>query len=121
MIDFGKLTNAASLHNFNRGMDKVPGAWTEIKLTTSDEYERVKSLTSTKYPIEDFGLPDVLRRVNIKGLDSEALVRSGGLLMFTNGDKRPINVEKLQIVATDKMRYEQPATEVPRQTGLLWF
>lgn len=51
----------------------------------------------------DFGLPDVLRRVNIKGLDSEALVHSGGLLMFTNGDKRPINVEKLQIVAAGKM------------------
>uniref|UniRef100_A0A6G1SL03 10-formyltetrahydrofolate dehydrogenase n=1 Tax=Aceria tosichella TaxID=561515 RepID=A0A6G1SL03_9ACAR len=103
MIDFSRLTTADQLHNFIRGMDKVPGAWAEIKLTSGTDYERVKLFTSTKYPIEDLGMPDVLRLVNLRGLDKEAIVHSGGLLMFTNGDGRPINVEKLQLVATGKM------------------
>ena len=102
-IDFAKLDTGDKLHNFIRGMDKVPGAWAEMKPSGASEFERVKLFSSTKYHIEDYGMPDSLRKVTLKGLDKEAIVHAGGLLMFTNGDNRPINVGKLQIVATGKM------------------
>lgn len=104
VIDFNKLNTADKLHNFIRGMDKVPGAWTQIKLSDgSNEFEKVRLFSSSKYHIEDYGIPDALRKVQLEGLTREAIVHAGGLLMFANGDARPVNVAKLQIVSTGKM------------------
>lgn len=100
-IDFDQVNTADKLHDFIRGMDKVPGAWTNMRL--ENEYERVKLFSSTKYPIEDFGEPHVLRLVKVEGLRLEAVVHEGGLLLFANGDGKPVNVAKLQIVSTGKM------------------
>lgn len=104
VIDFHKLDTADKLHNFIRGMDKVPGAWTQIRVVGSDgPFEKVRLFSSSKYHIEDYGIPDALRKVQLEGLSREAIVHSGGLLMFANSDARPVNVGKLQIVATGKM------------------
>lgn len=100
-IDFGQLDTAEKLHNFIRGMDKVPGAWANLRL--EQDYEKVKLFSSSRYPIEDFGQPDVLRLVKVEGLRLEAIVHEGGLLLFANGDGKPVNVAKLQIVSTGKM------------------
>lgn len=103
-IDFNSKCNTAEkLHNFIRGMDKVPGAWLSLKVNgSSGEYERARVFTSTRYHIEDYGLPDELRRVTIDGLAKEGIIHQGGLLMFAN-DGRPVNVGKLQIISTGKM------------------
>lgn len=98
MIDFKKLDTADKLHNFIRGMDKVPGAWTTIGGS-----QKVRLFSSTKYHIEDYGLPNALRTVKMDGLKKDAIVHSGGILMFANGDQRPVNVAKAQIVETGKM------------------
>lgn len=103
-IDFDGLDTADQLHNFIRGMDKVPGAWTMIKVVGSTgESEKVKLLSSTKYHIEDYGVPDALRLVQCEGLKREAIVHQGGLLIFPNNDTHPVNVGKLLIVSTGKM------------------
>lgn len=103
-IDFNNKCNTAEkLHNFIRGMDKVPGAWLSLKVSgSSAEFERARVFGSTKYHIEDYGLPEELRRVSIEGLAKEAIVHTGGLLMFAN-DGRPVNIGKLQIISTGKM------------------
>ena len=104
-VDFGRLDTGEKLHNFIRGMDKVPGAWASMKLSADQEgdFERVRLFSSTRYQIEDFGLPEATRRVRLEGLQREALVHAGGLLMFANGDARPVNVAKLQLVSSGKM------------------
>lgn len=105
-LDFVKLTRANQVHNFIRGMDKVPGAWANMrpKINNSDSYEKVRLFGSSKYRLRVYGLPDVLRQVEIEGLTQPALVHDGGLLIFPNDDlKQPINVSKLQIVSTGKM------------------
>jgi len=102
-IPFDQLSSGDQLHNFIRGMDKVPGAWANLKLKGETDFVRVKLFSSTKYHVEDYGIPDAIRSVQVEGLDREAIVHSGGLLMFANGDKRPVNVSKLQIVSTGKM------------------
>lgn len=103
-IDFNNKCNTAEkLHNFIRGMDKVPGAWLSLKVSgSSAEFERARVFGSTKYHIEDYGLPEELRRVSIEGLAKEAIIHTGGLLMFAN-DGRPVNIGKLQIISTGKM------------------
>lgn len=105
-IEFDQLETCQKLHNFIRGMDKVPGAWTNIKLADAgdEEFEKVRLFSSKKYFIEDFGLPDALRLVKLEGLKRDAIIHSGGLLIFPNNDpKLPVNVSKLQIVKSNKM------------------
>jgi len=105
MIDFAKLDTGEKLHNFIRGMDKVPGAWTRIRVAgeSGGQYEKVRLFSSKKYHIEDYGIPEAIRKVQLEGLNREAIVHTGGLLMFANGDARPVNVGKIQIVETGKM------------------
>lgn len=102
-VDFDKVETVDKLHNFIRGMDVVPGAWVNLKLKGASEFEKVKLLSSSKYHIEDYGVPDALRAVEVEGLKRDAIIHPGGLLMFANGDNRPVNVGKLSIVATGKM------------------
>lgn len=105
-LDFSQLTKADQLHNFIRGMDKVPGAWANMRPETSGTYtyEKVRLFGSSKYHIKDYGLPDVLRRVIVEGLYEPALVHEAGLLLFPNNDRnQPINVSKLQVVSSGKM------------------
>lgn len=98
-VDFDKLQTADALHNFIRGMDKVPGAWTQLQLPEQQEPERVRLFGSSKYHIEDYGLPEIVRRAKCVGMQSEAIVHAGGLLLFANGDQlRPINIKKLQLI-----------------------
>lgn len=94
---------AWQLHNFIRGMDKVPGAWTSISLSDGQSKpEKVRLFSSSIYHIEDYKLPDALRLVSIEGLEKEAIIHEGGLLIFAQGDGRPVNVGKIQIVETGK-------------------
>lgn len=111
-IDFSSKVTSDQLHNFIRGCDKVPGAWVMMRPISdgsgdtngSCDFEKVKLFSSTKYHIEDYGEPDVLRYVEIEGLNKKAIIHSNGLLMYPNEDPtRPVNVAKLQIVATGKM------------------
>lgn len=69
---------AQKLHNFIRGLDKVPGAWTvvdgkEIKLYGSRLWTN---------PI-----PTPIVDVDVEGLSKKAIVHSEGLLFFGNDDK----------------------------------
>lgn len=103
-IKFDQLNTGQKLHNFIRGMDKVPGAWANMRPAGQGaDFEKVRFFSSSRYHIEDYGEPDILRTVDIKGLERAALVHAGGLLMFANGDGKPVNVAKLQIAATGKM------------------
>lgn len=103
LLDFRKLTKADEVHNFIRGMDTTPGSWTKMRYWEDSDYEKVRLFGSSKYHIEDYGLPEVLRQVQVEGLEKLALVHAGGLLLFPNEDSRPVNVTKLQLVATGKM------------------
>lgn len=105
-IDFSASNTARKLHNFIRGMDKVPGAWTNLKLKGAEaDFEQVRLLSSSLYEnqVADYGVPEALRLLTIEGLERDAIVHEDGLLMFANADGRPVNVAKLQLVSTGKM------------------
>lgn len=110
-IDFERLDKAEKLHNFIRGMDKVPGAWANIKLLNDDnnqEYEKVKLFSSSLYHrhVADHGLPDKISRVQLEGLnnDNKCYIHKDGLIIFPlNDSNKPINISKIQICSSGKM------------------
>jgi len=74
-----------SIHNFIRGNDKVPGAWTNI------DGERVTLYGSKLWT---GGIPSGTE-VEIAGMSKKALVHKDGLLVFGN-DGKATNVKQLQ-------------------------
>ncbi|EEC10582.1 hypothetical protein IscW_ISCW006892, partial [Ixodes scapularis] len=111
-IEFGRLTGA-SLHNFIRGMDKVPGAW-----ITLDGQIFVLSWRAHCYNVVDlealeatkvFGsslwsgpAPSDAREVCVEGMSGPGLVHAGGLLLRASDDVL-VNVQKLQSEETGRM------------------
>lgn len=82
-IHFEKLT-AAQLHNFIRGMDKVPGAWTNLD-------DQVVKLYGSKLWTK--AAPEGTE-VKVEGMSKPGLVHNEGLLLFGN-DGGMVNVTKL--------------------------
>jgi len=74
-----------SIHNFIRGNDKVPGAWTNI------DGERVTMYGSKLWT---GGIPSG-SEVEIGGMSKKAVVHKDGLLIFGN-DGKAVNVKSLQ-------------------------
>lgn len=77
--------SALQLHNFIRGNDKIPGAWTSIngeKITLFGS-----AIHRSKTPAGD--------QVSIDGLQQPGLVHKNGLLLFGNDGKK-INVKNIQ-------------------------
>lgn len=113
-INFNSLDTAEKLHNFIRGMDKVPGAWTNIRILSDSnnqadkEYEKVKLFSSSLYHrhVADHGLPDKIVQVELEGLnnDNKSYIHKDGLIIFPlNDNNRPINIGKIQICSSGKM------------------
>lgn len=100
LIPLADLSGQA-LHNFIRGMDKVPGA--TIKLNG----EEVKVFSSCMYA---GGLLPEGQQVPVVGMARPAIVCSEGLILFGN-DLRPVLVRKIRIPSgrmIDASRYGQP-------------
>ncbi|XP_054722223.1 mitochondrial 10-formyltetrahydrofolate dehydrogenase-like [Uloborus diversus] len=85
MIKFEEL-NVQELHNFIRGMDKVPGAAAMI------DNQLVRLYGSTLW---DGEIPDG-QKVTIKGLQSPAIVHSAGLLI-QGKDGKAINIKTMKL------------------------
>jgi formyltetrahydrofolate dehydrogenase len=85
---------ALSLHNFIRGNDKVPGAWSRL------DGQEVRFYGSRLW---HESLPEIVRKVEIEGLPSSSLgfVHSSGLLVQGN-DGKAINVTQLRFVESGK-------------------
>ncbi|KAF8790670.1 cytosolic 10-formyltetrahydrofolate dehydrogenase-like isoform X1 [Argiope bruennichi] len=84
-VPFKDLT-AAEIHNFIRGMDKVPGACATI------DNQLVRLYGSQLW---DDPVPEG-RTCSIKGLDSPAVIHSEGLLLYGR-DGKYVNVKKLKL------------------------
>lgn len=82
-IDFSKLTGEA-LHNFIRGMDKVPGAW----LVLDEKVTKVFGSAPWEKPAPQG------HEVHVEGMSKRGLIHEGGLLLSGN-DGRLVNVQKL--------------------------
>ncbi|KAM7294002.1 hypothetical protein ISCGN_023552, partial [Ixodes scapularis] len=91
-IEFGRLTGA-SLHNFIRGMDKVPGAW----ITLDGQATKVFGSSLWSGPA-----PSDAREVCVEGMSGPGLVHAGGLLLRASDDVL-VNVQKLQSEETGRM------------------
>lgn len=84
MIPFDKLTTQ-KLHNFVRGMDKVPGACIEI----DNQLMRVYGSTIWKEAIPSG------RTVKVKGMYQDGIVHSEGLILF-GCDGNSINIKQMK-------------------------
>ncbi|XP_076362354.1 mitochondrial 10-formyltetrahydrofolate dehydrogenase-like isoform X1 [Tachypleus tridentatus] len=82
-IKFDQL-NAEQLHNFIRGMDKVPGAWTYLNGQPVKVYG--SQIWSAPVPSG--------QEVTIEGMKQPAIVHKEGLVLF-GSDWKPINVQRL--------------------------
>uniref|UniRef100_A0A2L2Y5B9 10-formyltetrahydrofolate dehydrogenase n=2 Tax=Parasteatoda tepidariorum TaxID=114398 RepID=A0A2L2Y5B9_PARTP len=91
MIPFEKLTGA-QLHNFIRGMDKVPGAAAVL------DNQQVR-LYSSKLWTQS--IPEG-RTYQVKGLQSPAVIHSEGLILIGN-DGKAVNVEKIKLDESGKI------------------
>lgn len=91
-IEFDRL-KGASLHNFIRGMDKVPGAWIMLDGQATKVFG--SSLWSGPAPSD-------AREVCVEGMSGPGLVHSGGLLLRASDDVL-VNVQKLQSEETGRM------------------
>lgn len=108
--------DAKRMHNFIRGMDKVPGSWCNIKLKTIEEnkseknieFEKVRLFGSSiqSYSDDEAAMIESLRLVQIEGLERDGIIHQDGLLIFPNVSKNntklAVNVGKLQIISTGK-------------------
>lgn len=108
-LDFNLKDTALQVHNFIRGLDKVPGAWISLKVVSHEQdasnesqFERVRLFGSSLYSVHDFGIPQSKCLVQVKGLKQLGIIHEDGLLLFANGDGKPVNVSKVQIVSTGK-------------------
>ncbi|XP_076351256.1 cytosolic 10-formyltetrahydrofolate dehydrogenase-like isoform X2 [Tachypleus tridentatus] len=88
-IHFDQLTGE-QLHNFIRGMDKVPGAWTYIE----GNFVRLYGSRMWTEPVSSG------KQVLIEGMSQPAIVHQDGLLLYGN-DQKLVNVQTL---ATDDGR-----------------
>ncbi|XP_064632154.1 cytosolic 10-formyltetrahydrofolate dehydrogenase-like [Lineus longissimus] len=77
--------SASTIHNFIRGTDKVPGAWTMID---------GKQVTMYGSKLWEGATPEG-SEVEIPGMTQKAIVHSGGMLLFGN-DGKALNVEQLK-------------------------
>ncbi|XP_013783953.1 cytosolic 10-formyltetrahydrofolate dehydrogenase-like [Limulus polyphemus] len=82
-IHFDQLTGE-QLHNFIRGMDKIPGAWTYIDGT----FVRLYGSRMWTEPVPSG------KRVSIEGMSQPAIVHQDGLLLYGN-DQKLVNVQTL--------------------------
>lgn len=114
-VPFDKITSTDELHNFIRGMDKVPGAWINIKSFDAGDdeaYERVRLFSSSIYDdYLDYGQPETLSLVKVESLEKPGIIHEGGLLLFPNrksstkattSQLMPVNVGKVQLVKSGK-------------------
>jgi len=86
-IDWSKLGHKAeTLHNFIRGCDKIPGAWTMI------DSQKVIFYGSTLW---DGSIPDG-QKVKLDKFDQPAIVHANGLLLSAI-DGGCVNVRQLQL------------------------
>lgn len=85
-IPWDKMKTAQQLHNFIRGNDKVPGAWTSIDGVEVTFFN--SSLWTSSIPTGD--------SVEVSGSESPAIVHADGLLLFA-ADGKPVNIKQLQI------------------------
>lgn len=85
-IPWSKLRSSWDLHNFIRGNDKIPGAWTEI------EGEQVTMFNSSLWnaPVPK-GDP-----VPILGSPGPGVVHEDGLILFAQ-DGKAVNIKQLQL------------------------
>lgn len=83
-INWDKMTSAEQVHNFVRGLDSTPGAWTAI----GNEEVRFYSSAVWDGPIPEGEVVDVDK--------CEGIVHSGGLLVKTRDGSR-VNVERLKV------------------------
>ena len=86
VVPFEKLTGY-QLHNFIRGMDKVPGA------TISLDGEDVKVFSSSLYSATNppSGMP-----VTVKGMSRDGIITNHGLVLYGN-DGQGVIVQKIQL------------------------
>ncbi|XP_077495034.1 cytosolic 10-formyltetrahydrofolate dehydrogenase [Amblyomma americanum] len=103
-VDFAKLSGRA-LHNFIRGMDKVPGAW----ITLEGQATRVYG--SSLWPS---GPVEGGRPVSVEGMSRPGLVHDGGLLLC-GCDGVWVNVRQLASEETGRVslasRFGQESTD----------
>jgi len=85
-IPWDKMKTAQQLHNFIRGNDKVPGAWTSIDGVEVTFFN--SSLWTSSIPTGD--------SVEVSGSEYSAIVHADGLLLFA-ADGKPVNIKQLQI------------------------
>lgn len=76
------------LHDFIRGNDKLPGAWSTI------DGKEVTFFGSSMYHRKN--LPEIFNEVKIDGLNTPALTHRNGMLL-TGSDGQKINVTSLQL------------------------
>lgn len=81
-----KELSGMQVHNFIRGMDKVPGA----TIILNEEEVKVYSCSIMYDP-----LPSSRTEVKVEGMSRSGLVTSRGLVLFGN-DGRPVLVKKIQ-------------------------
>ncbi|KAL3219696.1 hypothetical protein MRX96_030248 [Rhipicephalus microplus] len=91
-VDFSKMTGQA-LHNFIRGMDKVPGAW----ITLEGQATRVYG--SSRWPS---GPVEGARQVSVEGMSRPGLVHEQGLLLC-GCDGEWVNVRQLASEETGRV------------------
>ncbi|CAK8681490.1 unnamed protein product [Clavelina lepadiformis] len=76
---------AQNLHNFIRGNDKIPGAWTTINGEQITLYG--STIHRSKVPTGE--------QVHIEGMSNPAIVHKNGLLLYGNDGKK-VNVKNIQ-------------------------
>ena len=106
-IKFDQLTGQ-QLHNFIRGMDKVPGAW----LMLDDQKYKVFGSKLFK----ESSLPLIKLKVNVGGMSKPGLICNDGLILFGT-DEKAVLVNKLQnekgkMIRASSYGQEEMTTEV---------
>jgi formyltetrahydrofolate dehydrogenase len=84
-VKYDDLKTAEAVHNWIRGNDKVPGAWTMI------DGQRVTLYGSELWS----GSVPSGTEVEIEGMSKKAVVHDGGMILYGH-DGNPLNVKQLQ-------------------------
>ena len=85
-MKFDELKTAEAVHNWIRGNDKVPGAWTNI------DGERVTLYGSALWS----GSVPSGTEIEIPGMSKKAVVHDGGMILFGN-DGNAVSIQVFDI------------------------